>query len=148
VVYIAYDTSKTKLSIGTFVLAHAALFLLPAIMIALPTPSPPSFGQDMFTGFNAVLNTWVSLLFVILQFYPQISKYRRLEGDPGVLSLLSTGMQAIVLLLLAIRWQLRLGHITWGNRVTPAIYWYQWGWLPFKYVIHSVGCLILLALYM
>jgi hypothetical protein len=99
-------------SIGVFVFSHAALFLLPAMMIALLTPSPPSFGQDIFVRFIAVFNTWVALLSVILQFYPQISKYRHLEGDPGVFSLSSTGMQAIVLLSLAIRRLLRLGHTT------------------------------------
>jgi hypothetical protein len=146
--YLAYDVSARKTKIGATIFAHAALFLFPAVVIALPTPSTPSFSEDLFIGFSAIINTWVALLFVILQFYPQISEYRRLNGDPGVLSLLSIGMQAIVYFLLAVRWLLRLGHTTWGNKHAPLSYWYQWGWLPCNYLIHGIGCLILLALYL
>jgi hypothetical protein len=93
------------------------------------------------------VNTWVGLVFVLLQFYPQYLEMRRMSGAPGSLSLLSLALQAVIILAVAVRWLLRLGPPTWGNQVAPLWYWYQWGELPFPYIIHAVGCAILLVAY-
>jgi len=103
---------------------------------------------DIFTGFSAIINTWVSLIFVALQFYPQYLELRRQAGDPGALSLLTLGMQAVVLILMAVRWLQRLGAPTWGRQAAPASYWFQWGWLPFNYIVGGVGCAVLLGIYL
>jgi hypothetical protein len=142
------SSSTTRTSIPTTAFIHAVLFLLPAVVIALPKPSPPSMNLDIFTGFSAIINTWVSLIFVALQFYPQYLELRRQAGDPGALSLLTLGIQAVVLILLAVRWLQRLGAPTWGRQAAPASYWFQWGWLPFNYIVGGVGCTVLLGMYL
>jgi hypothetical protein len=118
------------------------------MMIAFPKPSPHEFGTDLFVGFSFIVNTWVALFFVLFQFYPQYLELRRMSGDPGVVSLLSLGLQAFVILAVAVRWLLRLGAPTWGNRPAPLSLWYQWGALPFNYILHGIGCAILLAAYL
>ena len=127
---------------------HAALFLLPAVLIALPKPSPRDWGNDIFAGFSAIFNTWICLLFVVLQFLPQFLELRRISGAPGSLSLLSLGAEAALLIKLGIRWWLRLGAPTWANQSFPLTLWYQWRWLPFNYLIDGVGRGILLAMYL
>src|SRR5437016_3615843 len=112
----ASSSSITRISIPTTAFIHAALFLLPAVVIALPKPSPPLMGPAIFTGFSAIVNTWVSLIFVAIQFYPQYLELRRQAGDPGALSLLTLGMQVVVLILVAVRWLQRLGGPTWGRQ--------------------------------
>src|ERR1700722_15119272 len=154
--YAAYSASSapsassttTRTSIPTTAFIHAALFLLPAIVIALPKPLPPSMNVDIFTGFSAIINTWASLIFVTLQFYPQYLELRRRAGDPGALSLLTLGMQAVVLILIAVRWLQRLGAPTWGRQAAPASHWFQWGWLPFNYIVGGAGCTVLLGMYL
>ncbi|KAF2832442.1 hypothetical protein CC86DRAFT_377606 [Ophiobolus disseminans] len=143
--YAANSPSRTMLSATTF--THFVIFTLPAILIALPTPSAPTLERDIFTGFSAIVNTWVSSLFVILQFYPQYLELQRSHGDPGVLSLLALCMQGVVFVLLGVRWLQRLGASTWGGQSAPLSMWFQWGWLPFNYFVGALGEVALLVLY-
>ena len=99
-------------------------------------------------GFTTIVNTWVGLLFVLLQFYPQFLEMKRMAGASGSLSLLSLSLQAVVFLAVAVRLLLRLGPPTWGDQNAPLWYWYQWGELPFPYVIHAIGCAILVVAYL
>lgn len=105
-------------------------------------------GLDIFIGFSLIVNTWVSLVLVVLQFYPQYREFRRQAGDPGALSLLTLGVQAVVLILVAVRWLQRLGAPTWGRQTAPATLWFQWGWLPLNYIVGGIGCAILLGMYL
>ena len=153
--FAAYPTSSrspslfaSRTSIAATAFVHAALFLFPAIAIALPKPSPREFGTDIFIGFSVMVNTWVALVFVILQFYPQYLEMREMSGAPEALSLLSLGLQALVIIAVAARWLLRLGAPTWEDQFAPLWYWYEWGELPFSYILHGVGCVILLAAYL
>lgn len=139
-------TARSSIAIIAFI--HATLFLFPAAAIALPKPSPHEMAADIFTGFGAIVNTWVSLVFVALQFYPQYVELRRQPGAPGALSLLALGMQALVLIAMAVRWLQRLGAPTWGNQAAPATLWYQWGWLPANFLLNGIGCAILLWMYL
>ena len=116
--------------------------------LALPKPSPHTYGSDIFVGFSAISNTWISLLFVFFQFYPQLVEFRRMSGSPGSLSLLSLGMRAIVMVAIAVRWFLRLEAPTWRGHYAPPTMWYQWGWLPFNYVIEAFGCVVVLGIYL
>jgi hypothetical protein len=150
-VYTAYDTtgSRTKhTGIATALFMHAAIFLFPAIYIALPVPPPNDWDNSLFTGFSIVFNTWIALFLAVLQFWPQSLEQRRCEGVPGKLSLLSLAMQVLVLVALSIRWLQRLGPRTWGNQTAPLSYWFQWGWLPLIYLAYGVMLAILLASYL
>ena len=153
--FATYPTSSrspglfaSRTSIAAITLVHAALVLFPAIVYALPKPSPRDFGSDIFIGFSVMVNTWVALVFVILQFYPQYLEMRQKSGAPEALSLLSLGLQAPVIIAVAVRWLLRLGAPTWEDQFAPLWYWYQWGALPFSYILHGVGCAILLTAYL
>lgn len=150
--YATYPSSRqpspARSSIALIAFIHAAIFLFPAVAIALPKPSPHEMGIDIFTGFSAIVNTWVSLVFVALQFYPQHIELRRQAGTPGALSLLALGMQAWVLVIVAVRWLQRLGAPTWGGQAAPVTLWYQWGWLPMNYFINGIGCAVLLGMYL
>ena len=35
-----------------------------------------------------------------------------------------------------------------GHQAVPASYWFQWGWLPFNYIVGGVGCAVLLGMYL
>jgi hypothetical protein len=137
--------------------AHALLFLLPAIIMALPTPSPRNSSNEIFAGFTIIFNTWFALLFNLLQFIAQNRERRRQDNDPGALSLFGLTLQAITLMLVAIRWFLRLG---WPNPEElpirlPKSYeivdmfkmWYVWGFIPSNYLIQATGYITLLVLY-
>jgi hypothetical protein len=139
------------------VFAHTLLFLLPAAIIALPTPSPRNWDNEVFTGFTLIFNTWFALVFNLIQFIAQNRERRRQNNDPGALSLLGLTLQAITLTLVAMRWFLRLG---WPNPEElsmrwPRFYeivdmfqiWYVWGFIPFNYLIQACGHIILLVLY-
>lgn len=145
--FSAYD-DRSSAAIAAIAFVHASIFLFPAMIIALPTPSPRRFETDVIVGFSFIVNTWVALSFVLLQFYPQFLEWRRMAGQPGSLSLLSLGLQAAVLLAAAVRWLLRLGVPTWGNQPALLSMRYQWGALPFNYILHGVGYAILLAAYL
>jgi hypothetical protein len=105
-------------------------------------------GKGIFVGFTLIVNTWVALFLVLFQFYPQYLEMRRMFGAPGALSLLSLALQAVVIFIVAVRWLLRLGAPTWGDQSAPLWYWYQWGNLPFSYILHALGCAVLLAAYL
>ena len=94
-----------------------------------------------------MVNTWASLVFVALQFYSQILGFRRISGSPGLLSLLSLGIRAVVTVAVAARWFRRLGPPTWEDRYTSPTLWHQGDWPPFNYVIEGIGCAVLVGLY-
>jgi hypothetical protein len=71
-----------------------------------------------------------------------------MSGAPGALSLLSLALQAAVIIAVAVRWLLRLGPPTWGAQPVPLWYWYKWGNLPFSYILHGIGCAVLLGVYL
>jgi hypothetical protein len=137
--------------------AHALFFLLPAIIMALPTPSSRTSDNELFAGFTLIFNIWFALLLNFLQLAAQNRERRKQDNDPGALSLLGLTLQAITLILVAIRWVFRLG---WPNPEElpmrlPMSYeivdmlkiWYVWGSIPFNYLIQAIGYLILLVLY-
>jgi hypothetical protein len=118
------------------------------MIIALPRASARDWGNMLFVGFSLLVNTWIALFFVIFQFYPQYLEMRRMSGSPGSLSLLSLALQVVVIPAVATRWLLRLGRPTWQESSVPLWYWYKWGNLPFSYILHAIGCAILLAAYL
>jgi hypothetical protein len=150
--------------IAAITFVHTALFLFPAISIALPRPSPHGWGNSLFIGFSLIINTWVALFFVLFQFYPQYLELRRKPSGitPGALSLLSLGLQSGVILAVGVRWLLRLGEPAWIEELAqapakwrdrqqtraPLWLWYKWGEVPFSYLLHAIGCAILLAAYL
>ena len=128
------------------------------MVIALPEPSPRDMGIGMFVGFSLVVNTWVALFCVVVQFVLQYFEMRRMDGEPGALSLVSLAMQSVVMLAVGWRWLLRLGKPTWEEgrekvKMTRWLWWellrewYQWGFLAFNYLIHGTGCAILVGAY-
>ena len=143
------------------VFPHCVLFVLPALIIALPKPTPRSMGPGLFVGFTLVFNTWVALLMVLYQFLPQYLEWKRMSGQPGVLSLRSLVLQMVVLSAIAVRWFMRRGSIRLENAPYPPypwnypwycwpqmpVVWYQWGDRSFNYILHSIGCAMLLILY-
>lgn len=138
------STSGTTISAIAFV--HAALILFPTMAITLPKPSPQHLGTDIFTGFSAIVNVWMSL--ATLQFYPQYLELQRMSGSPGSLSLLSLEIRAVVTIAVAVRWFQRFGMPNWESGYAPLTMWYQWGWLPFNYVIEGISCALLLGMYL
>lgn len=129
------SSNKAGSAIAAIAFAHAALFLFPAMLIALPKPSPREMGNAIFIGFTLIVNTWIALFFVLWQFYPQYLEIRRMSGATGALSLLSLAFQAVVIIAVAVRWLLRLGTPTWGEQSVPLWYWYKWGNLSFSYIL-------------
>jgi hypothetical protein len=118
------------------------------MLIALPKPSPREMGTAIFIGFTLIVNTWVALVFVLWQFYPQFLEMMHMSGAPGALSLLSPPLQAVVVVAVAVRWLLRLGAPTWRDQPVPQWYWYKWGNLSFSYILHGIGCAMLLGAYL
>lgn len=159
VMLFAFYPSNSKMSgttIATITILHAAIFLLSAMLIALPKPSPRNMGIGIFIGFSLVVNTWVALACVLLQFVPQYFEMRRMDGESGALSLASLALQAVVMLALARRWLLRLGEAPseLGLRKMPwqlwwdwSREWYQWGQLPFSCFVYGFGCAVLVGAY-
>ena len=144
----SFSNNKANTAIAAIAFTHAALFLFPAMFIALPEPSPREMGTAIFIGFTLIVNTWVALFFVLWQFYPQYLEMRRISGAPGALSVVSLALQAVVIIAIAVRWLLRLGAPTWGDQSVPLWYWYKWGNLPFNYILHGIGCAVLLSAYL
>ena len=89
---------------------------IPAVAVALPRPSPEEMGVEISIGFSAMVNTWVSLVFVVIRCYPQLLEFRRMSGSPGSLSLVSLGMRAMVTMAVAVRWLQRFGPSMWEGR--------------------------------
>ena len=142
------SSNRTANSVAAMAFGHATIFLFPAMIIALPRAPARDWGNMLFVGFSLLVNTWIALFIVIFQFYPQYLEMRRMSGSPGSLSLLFLALQAVVILAVAIRWLLRLGPPTWEEPSVPLWYWYKWGNLPFSYILHAIGCAILLAAYL
>lgn len=94
--------SSNTHGISAIVFVHAALFPLHAVAIVLSRPIIHKMGTSIFVGFSAIFNTWISLFFVTLQFYPQLLEFRRLSGSQGSLSPVSLGIRAMMLLLVAV----------------------------------------------
>jgi hypothetical protein len=138
---------SARYGIPAIAFLHAALFLLPVAVIALPKPSPHDWGIDIFSGLSVIVNIPVSLIFIAVQFYPQILELRRSNGSPGALSLLSLGIRAVAALALALRWLQRLGQPTWPSGYGTLTLWLRWGWQSFNYQVDGIGCAILLGLY-
>ena len=132
---------------------HYHLFLFTAV--ALPRleieRSPLNkMGIDILIDISSFVNTRMSLVFGILQFYPQLIEFRLASSIPGSLSLLSLGLRAVVMLAIAGRGFQRLGAPRFGEgaRRVPLRFWYQWGWLPFSYLIEGIGCALLVGMYL
>ena len=152
-----YDR-RTSTGIAAIAFVHAAMFLFPAMLIALPKPAPRNMGSDILVGLFVIVNTRLVLFCVLLQYPLQYLELRRMSGAPGALSLVSLGLQAVVILAVAVRWLLRLGAPTWEDQSAPLQHWfqwvsllwcwYQWGALALNYILHGVGCATLLALYL
>jgi hypothetical protein len=51
------SSSKASTAIAAIVFAHAVLFLFPAVLIALPSPTPREMGTAIFIGFTLIVNT-------------------------------------------------------------------------------------------
>ncbi|GAB7330626.1 hypothetical protein MBLNU13_g02199t3 [Cladosporium sp. NU13] len=88
---------------------HAVIVVLPAVAIALPKPSPPSWNTCIPTGLIGMENRVVALIFTVLQLYGQVQEFRRHDREPGSLSILSLGLQALVMALVSVRWS-RVGQ--------------------------------------
>lgn len=67
-----------------------------------------------------------------------------MSGAPGALSLISLASQAACLLAVAFRWLSRLGSPLWEQQPVTLAPWYQWGQLPFSYILYAIGCIVLL----
>ena len=84
VILLAYYPSdainKTINGIAIMAFVYTTPFLFLAVIITLPKPSRRGWGTAIPTGFTLVVNTWVALFFVILQFVPQYLEMRRLSG--------------------------------------------------------------------
>ena len=138
--------SARTVSIAAFL--HAAVVLFPAVAAALPKPSGHSWNNDILLALVIMSNQVVAPCFVVLQFVAQYWEMRVQKGDPGALSLLSVGLQVPTMMALGYRWLLRLGNPTWGHAPAPAWLWYQWAFPSVNYVVHAVGCALLLACYL
>ena len=141
----------------TFV--YTALHLLPAVLISFPRPHPHEFGRCIVVGFSLVFLIWIPPLMVILGLYPQFLEMQRMSGERGgALSIFSLIVQALVHVVLAVRWLIRLGPFRWEEyfatvryrdqpvRIRFDIftygikYRYQWGFIPF-----NISCMELAA---
>jgi hypothetical protein len=94
----------------------------------------------------------------LLQFYAQIKELRRQNSKPGSLSLLSLGLQALVVALVSARWFVRLGlpHYDPGDvdkmplvvrllETLPILY--AWGMLAINYAACAIGYTLLICCY-
>lgn len=140
---------------GVFVIItiHYLLFVSTTLGLTLlkTNRSPQTImGVDALIGASGFVNTWMSLLFVILQFFPQVTEFRLKSGSPGSLSLLSLGLRALGTLAVAVRWFQRLGTPGFeeGDKRVSLSLWYRWGWLPFNYVIEGIGCALVVGMYL
>lgn len=132
---------------------HYHLFLFTAFALTqLKIERSPlnMMGIDVLIDISVFVNTRMSLVFVILQFYPQILEYYLMYGSPGSLSLHSLGLRAVVMLAIAGREFQRLVAPNGGEgaRHVPLRLWYWWGWLPFSWMIEGIGCALLVGMYL
>ena len=114
IILFASDSSSCR-GITATVFIHAAIFLVPAVAIALSKPAAHGWEPEIFLGLTLMANLVIAPFFVVLQFYPRYLEIRRSGGDPGSLSLLSLGSQALVIFAVGLRcccaWKNRLGEI-------------------------------------
>jgi len=95
--------------VATQAFLHAVVVVLPAVAIALPKPSPPSWNTGIPTALIGMTNRVVAPFFIFLQFCAQVQEFRRQNRESGSLSILSLVLQALVLALVSVRWFARLG---------------------------------------
>lgn len=128
---------------------HVAAVLILAVVLSLP----PASNHTMFTGIFMALvgmsNLVVAPCFGILQFWAQYREAKNQHGNPGALSLLSIGLQLLAMLILSVRWLLRLGSPPWGWDFFPTDIriWYEWSFPAINYFLYALGCALLLAFY-
>lgn len=110
--------SSHKASLA-FIIIYLVIFLLPAVLIALPTPSWFDFSIGVFLGFTSFYHIPATLVLVTTQFLPQIALAWRLRHSlkSTSISVWTLGLQMILFALLGISWRLRLGTIRvgWGG---------------------------------
>lgn len=147
------------LGMPALAIAHAALFVVPAVAITLPKPSKDLFGDGLVVGLTNIVNCCIAPLSVLVQFCAQYIEIRRQNGQPGALSLLSACLQALVMALIATRLFMRMGrrpHYDRGDMVIMpwnmylwdlVSIWYSWGMLAFNYVAVAIGWAVLLCCY-
>lgn len=171
ILFAANPTSDRSLISGNSIAAvafiHAALFVFPTVAFALPNPSKLDIGIMIVAGFSLRYNTWIALLSVILQYFAQYFEMKRMLNNPGALSLLSITLQAVILPAVAVRLFLRTGPLPQELRAAPTeefrrapllVRWsiwlegqwacYKWRALPINYILHGVGCAVLLSAYL
>jgi hypothetical protein len=137
---------------------QAVVVVLPAVAITLPKPSPPSWNTGIPTGLIGMANRIVAPVFILLQFYTQVRELRRQNGELGCLSMLSIGLQTLVMALVSVRWFVRLGSphhdrgevdkMPWVVRLLEMLpILYSWGMLAIDYAACAIGYALLLCYY-
>jgi hypothetical protein len=148
--------NRQRISIQAFL--HAVVVVLPAGVISLPKPSAPSWDTDVPMTLIDMANRAVAPISLLLQFYAQFRDFHRQNGESGSLSLLSLGLQAFVMLLVSIRWFVRLGtpHYDRGDvdKMSLLVHlWdtlpilYAWGMLAINYAACAIGYALLFCCY-
>lgn len=106
IVFACYSTGDSpRKTILTLVLLYITVALVPTILLI--QPSANSFGPTPVLGLVISLNMVVAPTCVALQFISQFIELRRQHGEPGMLILLSLGLQVPVMAAIAARWYLR-----------------------------------------
>ena len=138
----------------TFIITYIVIFLSPAVLIALPTPSQFDFSIGAFLGFTSFYHVPATLVLVTTQALPQIALAWRLRHDlkSTSISVWTLGSQTILFALLGISWRLRLGIIGagWTSEWTikgPADWYELIGWRCFNYAIFAIGQAVLFVTY-
>ena len=155
---IPASSSSDKIGIiAALLIVQAAITVLPSAWISLTKRTPANaLGLDFLIG-TLMLHTWVALVCVIAQFEPLYILLRSIDAEVrGRLVWLQT-LQGIILLFVAWRWFLRLGRPPWWSRRGREVrgrqdpWWrwligvYEWGWLPTNYLLHSLGCFLVMC---
>lgn len=148
--YCAYHPGGdwTSVVLLLAVLVHAAIFLLSAARLALPRPaSVHLMGPDIIVLVIAKANLLVAPGSLAWSYASQFLESRKV-GGPGSLSLFSLLLQILVLLVVALRWYLRLGAPIWGEYPGVPRLHYEWDFLMINYVLYVTGCTFLLTAYL
>ena len=61
---------------------HAVIVVLPAVAIALPKSSSPSWNTGIPTGLIGMANRVVAPVFMFLQFHAQVQEFRHQNREP------------------------------------------------------------------
>lgn len=150
------EPNGQRVAIQSFL--HAVIVVLPAVAIALPKPSPPSWNIGIPTALIGMANRFVAPVFIFLQFYVQVQEFRRQNREPGTLSLLSLVLQALVLAFVSVRCFIRLGspHYDRGDvdKMPLVVHLldtlqilYACGTLAINYAVCAVGYTLLICCY-